>query len=101
MLIELLPEIGGQSILCTSLGVGQLARAAAERFAGASVHCHFLDLYRAELAAAAGPLSTRPTCRSAVRKRDFPPQPVDVIALPLAASGEAELARSVTLLLGR
>ncbi len=93
MLIDLLPEIGGQSIVCTSLGVGQLARAAAEQFASASVHCHFLDLYRADQARASAP--EQPANLSIGCAADFPPQPADVVALPISASGEAELARDL------
>jgi 16S rRNA (guanine1207-N2)-methyltransferase len=92
-LIDLLPQLGGQAILCTSLGVAQLARAAAERFPAAIVHCHFLDLYRAEQARTSAvelPANLSIGCTA-----NFPLQPVDVVALPLSASGEAELARDL------
>jgi 16S rRNA (guanine1207-N2)-methyltransferase len=93
ILIDLVAEIGGQTILCTSLGAAQLARAAAERFPSATVHCHFLDLYRAELARGSG--LDNPSNLSFGCAADLPPQPVDVVALPLSASGEAELARDL------
>lgn len=92
-LIDALAEISGPSILCTSLGVGQLARAAAERFGHSTVHCHYLDLFRAEQAragAAGQPANLTIGCAA-----DFPPDPVDAVALPLSASGEAELARDL------
>ena len=68
-------------MLCTSQGAAQLAAAAARRFPSASVYCHYLDLYRAEKALHyvgndLGNLTLG--CSS-----DFPPQAVDLAALPL------------------
>ena len=80
-------------VLCTSQGVAQLAAAAARRFPGAAVYCHYLDLYQAEQARCyAGNNLANLTlgCSS-----DFPPQSVDLAALPLSAQGDAELTREL------
>ena len=80
-------------MLCTSQGVAQLAAAAARRFPSAAVYCHYLDLYHAEKARrqAGNDLANLTLgCSS-----DFPPQSVDLAALPLSAQGEAELTREL------
>jgi 16S rRNA G1207 methylase RsmC len=93
ILIDLLPQIGGRAMVCTSLGVGQWARAAAERYPAAQVHCHFLDLFHAEQARRSE--FGQPANLSIGCAADFPAQPVDLVALPLSSSGEAELARDL------
>ncbi len=80
-------------MLCTSQGVAQLAAAAARRFPSAAVYCHYLDLYQAEKARqqAGNDLANLTLgCSS-----DFPPQSVDLAALPLSAQGDAELTREL------
>ena len=81
------------AVLCTSQGVAQLAAAAAQRFPAAAVDCHYLDLYRAEKArryAGDGLANLTIGCSA-----DFPPQAVDLAALPFSAQGEAELTREL------
>jgi 16S rRNA (guanine1207-N2)-methyltransferase len=97
ILIEVLGDIPAGSILCTSLGRGQFAAAAAESRSSA-VFCSFLDLYArnvAERFQQEPRLNLRFECRA-----DFPEQEFDVFALPVTASGDAELVRE-TLQSGR
>ena len=93
LLIDALDAFSPSRILCTSRGVAQLAAAAARRFSSATVYCHYLDLYHAEKARQyAGNTLANLTlgCSS-----DFPPQPVDLAALPLSTQGDAELTREL------
>ena len=77
--------------LCGSLGRAQLALAVAKMRPGCDLVCNFLDLHQAELARrAVGGTSVRITCE--------PDEPVeagtlDLAALPLSASGDAEWTR--------
>ena len=91
LLIDALDAFSPGRVLCTSQGVAQLAAAAARRFCRATVYCHYLDLYHAEKARrhAGNDLANLTLgCSS-----DFPPQRVDLAALPLSAQGDAELTR--------
>jgi 16S rRNA G1207 methylase RsmC len=93
LLIDALQAFSPSRVICTSQGLAQLAAAAAKRFPTASVYCHFFDLYPAEKAQRQ-PGNELPSlvlgCAS-----DFPPGPIDLAALPLAAQGEAELTREL------
>jgi 16S rRNA G1207 methylase RsmC len=80
-------------VLCTSQGFAQLAAAAARRFPTASVFCHWLDLYRAELAEAN--IGDRPENLTFGCSADFPADQVELAAPPLSAHGEAELTREL------
>ncbi len=91
LLIDALGAFSPRRVLCTSLGVAQLAAAAAQKFSAATVYCHYLDLYRAEKArrhVGSDLANLTLGCSS-----DFPPQSIDLAALPLSAQGEAELTR--------
>jgi 16S rRNA G1207 methylase RsmC len=77
--------------LCTSLGRGQFAIAAAGANASSQVICSFLDLYALEqawLQLTEAPSNLVLECRA-----DFPDGPFDAVALPVTTSGEAELVR--------
>lgn len=79
------------SVLCTSLGRGQLAAAAARSWPTASVRCLFLDTYLAQQAEQANhplPGNLRFDCQS-----DFPAGDVDLVALPTTKAGDSELTR--------
>lgn len=93
-LVERLPEAAPSRVLCTSLGRAQWARAVAERFPNASVHCLFLDLFHARQVRDAlggqGPSNLAVTCAA-----DFPSETADLVAIPGSASGEAELTRDL------
>jgi 16S rRNA (guanine1207-N2)-methyltransferase len=82
-----------ERVLCTSQGFAQVAAAAARQFPEAQVVCHYLDLYRADLARdhlAGAPSNLTINCTA-----DFPPDKVEIAALPMSAQGEAELTREL------
>ncbi|MDX1963539.1 MAG: methyltransferase [Pirellulales bacterium] len=91
LLIDLLPEVAATRLLCTSLGRGQLAQAAASHWPEAAVTCHFYDLHPFELARAS--LSAAGSRVNVVCLADFAEQNCDLVALPLSAKGESEFAR--------
>lgn len=93
LLIELLDDLSGGSILCTSLGRAQLAAAAAARFSRADVVCWFVDLYRAELAAAS--LGVHQPNLQLVCAADLPDETFDAVLMPFTAQGEAEWTREL------
>jgi 16S rRNA G1207 methylase RsmC len=85
--------MSGERFLSTSPGLAQFAGAAAGAFPSATVSCLFLDAYRANLASDYWhdkPINLQIECAS-----DFGDGPADVVALPLSAGGEAELARDL------
>ena len=91
VLIDALGKMPEGRILCTSLGRGQFAAAAAQNRPSASVCCCFLDLSARNLAAefhADAPANLRFECRA-----DFPEDEIDVFAMPVTAAGDAELVR--------
>ena len=90
LLIEALPEESAERVLCTSVGRGQFAEAAAAQFPEARVVCHFLDVFPAELARAAVSERVEIACSA-----DVPPEEVDLVALPVRARGDAELNRDL------
>ena len=93
LLIDALDSLSPSRMLCTSQGLAQLAAVAASRFSSATVYCHYLDVYRAEQARRhAGNGLTNLTLGCSP---DFPPQTVDLAALPFSAQGEAELTREL------
>ncbi len=92
-MIEHLPTLDAQRVLCTSAGRAQAAFVAARRWPSAEVECLYLDLYRAELARAAmGECPTNLAIRCDV---DFQATDVDLAVLPLSSTGEAELTREL------
>jgi len=93
LLIEELPAISEQRILCTSLGRGQFAAMAAGYAAGAQVVCHFFDCHLAAQAAEhCGAGEGRP---SIVCAADFPAGPFDLVAIPVDPRGDAEFTRDL------
>jgi 16S rRNA (guanine1207-N2)-methyltransferase len=89
--LEEVDEPAARRVLCTSLGRGQLAAAAALRFSRARVVCHFLDVYLAAQARACQ--SPGPENLSMICQADFPPDEIDLAMLPFTAAGQAELTR--------
>lgn len=89
LLIDLLPELSPKRILSTSVGRGQFAIAASERFPEAAVTCHFLDLFYQQSAASMATL----TNLEVICTPDFPAGPFDLVAVPVRSSGDAELTR--------
>jgi 16S rRNA (guanine1207-N2)-methyltransferase len=93
LLIRAVAEMSGDRLLCTSPGLAQFAAEAAQSLSHAAVSCLYLDAYRANLAAeywGGESANLRIECAS-----DFPNEEADVVALPLSAGGEAELARDL------
>lgn len=91
LLIEMVTEVTGSTVLCTSLGLAQFGGAVAKQLPAAVVHCVYLDLYRANLAAAYWGNkchNLRISCAP-----DITVSAVDVVAFPFSASGEADLTR--------
>ncbi len=89
LLIDLLPELSPRRILSTSVGRGQFAIAASERFPESSVTCHFFDQFYAQSAQALATLDNL----QVVCVPDFPAGPFDLTAIPVRSSGDAELTR--------
>jgi 16S rRNA (guanine1207-N2)-methyltransferase len=120
LLIDVLPELAGDRILCTTLGHAGLAFAAATRNTTSQVVCQFFDLHFAnearrsltrlppnlELRCAAdlpgcGPLVPQAAGDSprSAPANDRPPEVVpgdfDVVALPIHTAGSAEFVREL------
>jgi FkbM family methyltransferase len=93
LLIEAIPQIEGETILCTSAGLAQFAASAVQALPHASVTCTYIDLYRADLASAHWKRSV-PNLRIECAT-DLPGVQADVVALPFFANGEAELTRDL------
>lgn len=91
LLIDALADMSTERILCTSPGLAQCAGAAALAFPHAVVTCTYLDAYRANLALDYW-RDSLPNLRIECAT-DLPDEGADVVALPLSATGEAELAR--------
>ena len=104
LLVDVVAEMSAERILCTSPGLAQFAGAAASALPIAVVTCTYLDAFRANLASAHwhdAPPNLRIECAT-----DLPGDPADdqnaaedntadVVALPLSATGEADLARDL------
>lgn len=89
LLIDLLPELNLQSLFCTSVGRGQFAIAASERYPESQVTCHFMDIFYAEATQALATL----TNLKVVCTAEFPTGPFSHAAIPVRSSGDAELTR--------
>ena len=93
LLVDAVAEMSGERLICTSPGLAQFAGAAAQALPHAVVSCVYLDAYRANLASdywLDKPPNLHIECAA-----DFPSDDADVVALPLSAGGEAELARDL------
>ncbi len=94
ILIDFIPKIKkGERVLCTSLGRAQFAYAFIQQRPASYVYCHYLDLYRAQLA---WEFITNPPANLSIRcAADFPEEKFDIVALPTSYSDEAELTREM------
>jgi 16S rRNA (guanine1207-N2)-methyltransferase len=93
LLIDVVAEMSGGRVICTSPGLAQFAGAAAQTLPSADVICTYLDLYRANLAIdywGDRRANLRIECAADLMGDD-----ADVVALPFASAGEAELARDL------
>lgn len=92
--LEVARGLPGDRIVCTTLGRAQAARELAAERHGAAVTAWFLDRFRhdlaAEEAASDGPARAELVCAA-----DMPDGPLDLVVLPLASGGEAELTREI------
>ncbi|MEX0700681.1 MAG: methyltransferase [Planctomycetales bacterium] len=92
LLIEAVPELDAERIVCTSAGRAQFAAEAARQLSGGRVTCLYLDLHQAEQARR---LQAEIANLSIVCQSDLPEEEVDAVALPFLKNGEAELAREL------
>jgi 16S rRNA G1207 methylase RsmC len=92
LLIDAMADLPAGSILCTSLGRGQFAAAAAQS-RSTEVFCAFVDLYARSVAEKVLP-EPCPNLRFECLA-DFPEQEFDVFALPVTAGGDAEFVRDL------
>jgi 16S rRNA G1207 methylase RsmC len=94
---------GGQMpprrVICTSPGLAQFAGAAAQAMPDAAVSCTYLDLYRENLAVEHWrdpPANLRIECAANLPSHSSEEDGLaGIVALPLSASGEAELTREL------
>ncbi len=88
-------ELPGERIVCTSLGWAQAARTLAADRPSACVTAWFLDLYRLERAREASLADAAEPTTVFICTPDMPPGPFDIVVLPFAVDGEAELTRDL------
>ncbi len=93
-------DLPGERILCTTLGRAQAGRTLAAERPTADVTVWFLDLFHLDLARddiARGESPATPAAGSArlVCAADMPAGPYDLVVLPTASGGEAELTREL------
>jgi 16S rRNA G1207 methylase RsmC len=93
LLIDAVPEMSGDRLVCTSAGLAQFAIAAATALPHAKVCCAYFDLYRANLASNHWPES--PPNLHIGCAADLPDESVDTVAFPFSASGDGELTREL------
>lgn len=93
LLIELLPDLEASRVLCVSPGRGQFAAAAAERFPGARVLLHYLDVFASQQAEQ--DLQLQQSTAQVVCSADFPEEEFDLFAMPVSMKGDAELTRDL------
>ncbi len=91
LLLEVVEQVAGKTVICTSPGLAQFGAAVAERLPQAAVHCHYLDQYRAQLAADYWQ-NRWPNLQIACAA-DITVSEVDSVAFPFSVSGEADLTR--------
>ena len=93
-------DLPGERILCTTLGRAQAGRTLAAERPTADVTVWFLDLFRHDLARddiAREEMPAMPAAgrASLVCAADMPAGPFDLVVLPTASGGEAELTRDI------
>lgn len=89
LLIDWLPHLAANRLICCSPGRAQFARAMAQQYPNCDVQCLYLDLYRWHLAQTTG--QAHPPNLQLICASDFPEEACDAVALPCSKSGEAEL----------
>lgn len=92
LLLEALPSWSPGSLLCTSLGRGQLGAEAARRWPDQQVTIWWSDLYQSQQAREFQGDDAPPNL-NIICQPDPPPGPYDRVAIPLNHTGDAEWAR--------
>lgn len=103
LLITEIPALGGERILCTSLGRGQFAQMAASYFPQSHVICQFFDKYLADEAVqhcgagqgGAGEGQPLIVCHADFPDLDSHGGPFDLVAIPVDPRGDSELGRDL------
>ncbi|MBM4077610.1 MAG: methyltransferase, partial [Planctomycetes bacterium] len=95
LLIDVIPEVIGERVVCTTAGRAQFAEAYARGRPSSHVACLFLDLYQKNQSEFQvfdnGPASNlRLLCKS-----DLPEGECDLVAFPFRKGGDAELTRDL------
>jgi len=91
LLLELVPSLAGQRVLCNTAGRGQFALAAATK--AQQVSLHFLDLYHLQqcrITAGELPPNLTLACEA-----DLAAGPFDLAALSVSKQGDGELVRDL------
>lgn len=91
VLIDWLPKLRGERVLCTTLGRAQFATAISDAHPTARVACWFLDLYALEQSAQQ--IGQRPENFQLHCAVEPSAEPCDLACLPIARQGEVELVR--------
>ncbi|QDU27454.1 Ribosomal RNA small subunit methyltransferase C [Anatilimnocola aggregata] len=91
LLIDFLPRLKGERLLCTTLGRAQFATAFADAHLESAVTCWFLDLYAMQQSALQ--VGRRRESFQLVCVADPPEQEFDLACLPFQRQGEVELVR--------
>lgn len=93
LLLDLMPDLSGDRVLCSTVGRAQFAAGYAAVHPTATVCCLLLDCWQhAETVAATADLPVQPQL---VCQPDFPETPADLVAIPVLMRGEAELTREL------
>jgi 16S rRNA G1207 methylase RsmC len=91
LLIDYLPKLKGERVLCSTLGRAQFATAVADRDPQAKVVCWFLDLFAQQQSAQQ--IGARPAHFQLLCQPDPPAETFDLAGLPFQRQGEVELVR--------
>jgi 16S rRNA G1207 methylase RsmC len=93
LLVDLLPELPAERVLCNTAGRAQLAAALARSSASASGTCWFLDLFQQQQSDLAN--QPRQANLHLICAADPPPDEVDLVAWCFSKQGENELVREL------
>lgn len=93
LLIDLLPKLHPQRVLCTTVGRGQFAREVAITYPEAVVTCLFLDLYPFQQSSRDDVVSIPNLQR--ICQADFPEAEVDLAAIVCTTHGITDLTRDL------
>jgi 16S rRNA (guanine1207-N2)-methyltransferase len=96
LLVDAIPELTGQRVICTSAGRAQFAVAYAAEHSNATVDCWFLDIFhRTQSLSRIADDGTVPANLNLVCQPDLPDHDADLVAFAFKKGGEAELTRDL------